>query len=350
LALKEWTKERGSSFEANAQSFRLVTALEVKYPPSETGNRSIGLNLTLGSLVASTKYPWFRDARSPKRERKFGFYEEDRDSAEPVLAYLGTTAPGKPVKVSAAAMMDWADDVAYSVHDLEDGIRARLIPLHFLRSNDAAARRSEIVAMAAKEYEPPFAPSDLIQIFDDLLKSEYFAWCKGPYTHTDEQRGEIKMMTSALIDRFVRGAERSDPAIEPVWESDIILTPQVQAEVALPKAVHWDYVVSSRELQVMQYRERRIVTDLADAMWLGGNVLLPPEHRDAYEEALDEDLTEAGMTRAEWHELAERRETYFGPRTARIVADYVAGMTDRYADRLHARLLGAGPGSITDLI
>jgi len=348
-ALKAWADDHGSSFEANAQSFRIVTSLEVKYPPSMTGGESVGLNLTLGSLIASTKYPWAQDATDAYRKRKFGFYEEDLSHAEDILDYL--RAPSGAIRKHAAgAIMDWSDDVAYSVHDLEDGLRARLIPLHYLRSPDGAGKRREIASLARDAYDPPFSLSDLEVIFDDLLNSEYFAWCVGPYVHDDEQRGHHKMMTSALIDKFVRGLQRAAPHGPLAWDDDVERTPICEAEIALLKAMHWHYVVSSRELQTMQYRERRVITDLANAMFVDGDLLLPPEHRDSYRDALVEDLKWFGGSESDWKDMVRLGETKFGPGIARIVADYVSGMTDRFADRLHARILGAGPGTISDLI
>jgi dGTPase len=350
-ALKDWANLHGSSFEANAQSFRIVTHLETKYPPSLSEPASVGLDLTLGSLVASTKYPWTRGAPGTKQHRKFGIYEEDIAASVPVVHYLERapkTATGLPQKHAAASIMDWADDVAYSVHDLEDGIRARLIPLAYLRSPDGAAKREVIAKLAKDEYGSPYSHGDLLAILRDLLTSEYFAWCVGPYEHSNEHRGRIKMMTSGLIDRFVRGISLAGNVAR--CESDLIFDPAIEAEIALLKAVHWHYVVSSRELQTMQYRERRIVTDLANAIFADGDRLLPTEHLAAHEEALSEDLAELDWDRDTWRELVHAGETTAGARVARVVCDYISGMTDRYADRLHARMLGAGPGNITDLI
>ena len=95
-------------FEGNAQSLRVLTRLEVKVPGA-------GLNLTRATLDAATKYPWPRRAGT----RKFGVYDDDL----PVFTWLREGAP-EGRRCLEAQVMDWADDVAYSVHDLEDGIAA----------------------------------------------------------------------------------------------------------------------------------------------------------------------------------------------------------------------------------
>ena len=116
----------------------MLTRLEAKVAGA-------GLNLTRASLDATSKYPW------PRRPgtRKFGVYADDL----PVFEWLRRHSPGGDRRCLEAQVMDWADDVAYSVHDVEDGVHARLVLLAALAD---AAERAAVCEQAATAYSGEF--------------------------------------------------------------------------------------------------------------------------------------------------------------------------------------------------
>ena len=135
-------------FEGNAQTLRLLTRLEAKtFGPD---GRSAGLNLTRATLDACTKYPWtLADAEvptgvhadgSPRLVRKFGVYDDDR----PVFDWVRERRRGRR-QCFEAQVMDLADDIAYSVHDVEDGVVARRIDLTVARRGRGVGGRARLV-------------------------------------------------------------------------------------------------------------------------------------------------------------------------------------------------------------
>ena len=175
-------------FEGNAQSLRVLTRLEIKVPGA-------GLNLSRAALDAATKYPW---PRTPGR-RKYGVYADDLA----VFGWLREGVQGER-RCLETQVMDWADDVAYSVHDLEDGIIAGLVPIERWAS---AEESDALCALAADSYSEQSAP-DLQQVWTDLLASGVL-----PATVDPSPRGQagLKTTTSTLIGRFCTSAEQATP-------------------------------------------------------------------------------------------------------------------------------------------
>src|SRR6267378_5665171 len=113
---------QGGGFEGNAQSFRIVTELAFK------STKHSGLDLTAGTLAAILKYPWLR-GQNKKKPHKWGAY---RSELADFKFARKVCPPERFARSPEAALMDWADDVTYSVHDLEDFFRANRIPVHLL--------------------------------------------------------------------------------------------------------------------------------------------------------------------------------------------------------------------------
>ena len=206
-------------FEGNAQSLRVLTRLEVKVERA-------GLNLTRAALDAATKYPW------PRREgtSKFGVYEDDL----PVFAWLREGAPGERQSFETQ-VMDWADDVAYSVHDLEDGIVTGLVDLARLRDPDEQAALAEL---AAEHYSDASA-GDLREVLVDMLQRQEWP---AAYDGLPASAAALKNLTSTLIGRFCSAAEDATRAVHgdgrlTRYAADLVVPQRDRAECALLKAV-----------------------------------------------------------------------------------------------------------------
>lgn len=119
--------------KANAQTFRTVTHLSWRGPQS-------GLNLTRRTLCAVLKYPWMRRPADAPEQKRLGGYDTRGSGGlrHRTGGFLFATEgrdelPGQTLE---AAIMDWADDITYAVHDLEDFYRAGLTPIARLHNDD----------------------------------------------------------------------------------------------------------------------------------------------------------------------------------------------------------------------
>lgn len=313
-AIDEWASGIGG-FEGNAQTLRLVTRLEPKV--FDAADRSYGLNLTRACLDASCKYPWTREAGIDRGTRKFGVYADDR----PVFDWMRDGAPAERTCIEAQ-VMDLSDDIAYSVHDLEDAVVEGFLPLAEFES---AADREAIVYHSSEWARGSVSPDTLAAALDRLTSLPYWVH---HYDRSARGLASLKNLTSQLIGRFARAATAATLASYrgedlPVrYRARVIVPPEIAAEIALLKGAVAGYVMSLPTRQPIYARQRELLTELLDAVWLSGSVHLEPGLGAGFESAADDD---------------QRR---------RIVVDQVASLTDQSAISVHARLVGPAPVTI----
>ncbi|MFF0742477.1 deoxyguanosinetriphosphate triphosphohydrolase [Streptomyces sp. NPDC004111] len=312
-ALNDFAKDCGG-FEGNAQSLRLLTRLEPKrFVRSErTGEPvSVGLNLTRAALDAATKYPWPRGAHPTEPDSvKFGVYEDDL----PVFLWAREGAPDFR-KCFEAQVMDWSDDVAYSVHDFEDGLHAGHIdPLLLL----AEPERQEIYRVARGRYVPEDTdPAELAAALDRLTDQDW--WPHG-YDGTALAQARLKDATSQLIGRFCLAAESATRAAYGSgrltrYGAELVVPRGTRNECAVLKAVADRYVMQRDEQERLRADQRIVIAELAEALTLRApGEGLEPQFRALFDAAEDDRARK------------------------RVLVDQIAALTDASARSLHARL------------
>ena len=290
-------------FEGNAQTLRVLARLEAKV--TDESGRSAGLNLTRASLDAACKYPW---ARKPGL-RKFGFYADDAA----IFEWLRAGAPGERTSLEEQ-VMDWSDDVAYSVHDAEDAVHSGLFDLEQLRSVDVQA---ELVAIAIERYAPGRDPQALHDALGRLAQVKYWP---GPFDGSMQSLVALKTFTSYLIGRFCVSAQiatQIEFGNEPLtrYAASLIVPDEVRDEVSVMKAVAVKYVMNRPGAESEYERQREVIAELVHALALDQGRSLEPWLKPDYDEAATD---------------AQR---------FRVIIDQVASLTDVSIVDWHQRLV-----------
>lgn len=243
-------------FEGNAQTLRLLTRLEAKR--SHADGRPAGLNLTRASLDATTKYPW-RRGEGPTPTTKFGVYDDDLD----VFTWFRADAPAGR-RAFEAEVMDWADDVAYSVHDVEDAVASGWLDPRRLRDG---ADVDAVLEVAGRVYEPGLGADVLGAALERVLATGAV-----PEVHDGSRAAlaALKDMTSRLIGRFAVAVEvatraaHGDAALAR-HGATLVVPPEARAECAVLKAVAAHYVMLAAERVAVYEMQREVVAELVDA-------------------------------------------------------------------------------------
>lgn len=285
--------DRIGGFEGNAQSLRVLTRLEAKVVDPVTG-QSVGLNLSRASLDAACKYPW---TRRPGL-RKFGAYADD----VPAFEWLRDGAPADRTCLEEQ-VMDWSDDVAYSVHDFEDAVHSGIASLDVFAS---PGERRALVEVAHERFPDEGEPAALAEALDRLVALDY--WPRR-FDGSMTDLVALKHFTSYLIGRFCSTAQVATqvaygPGPHTRYGADLVVPEEVRAEVSVMKAVAVLYVMHRPGADEEYTKQRATIAELVNALVLDGGRSLEPWLRDAYATAPDD---------------AER---------LRVVIDQVASLTD----------------------
>lgn len=272
-----WPQSDG--YEGNAQSFRVVVRLAVRR------EAPLGLNLTRASLRGILKYPRLRGDGT---DDKFGAYRTEAESLEWAMEGLPKGRPSPEAQI-----VDFADDVAYSVHDLFDFTRARLIPMHTL-------------SKGGDEWHAFLAEAGLRGLESDEV---FERWVRpfpleGEFDGSRSHRAGLRAYTSGMIGRLVEHGARAE-------QGNLVLTHETRVALTVLKQLTVRYVMLDPGLAPAKAKQREVVAQLAAWYADGDGHNLPIEAREQLEA---------------------------GQPLYRAVADAVASLTEPEAERLADRL------------
>jgi dGTPase len=314
-----------ASFEGNAQSFRIVTRLALRSSIIAGSDAApVGLNLTRRTLNGILKYPWLRAEEPAKHAEKWGAYPDgDRRAFE--WARQGYPDEERSLE---ACLMDWADDVTYAVHDMDDFFRARLIPLQRLTADDPREVErflDHLRSYAGKraEGEPGSDPEKLVATAKALFAEGPVSNIDFPFSGRTEERTTLRELGSQLIGTYISAPDLHDDGEQTV---ELRIDDDLVEQVLVLKQLTWFYVINRPSLSVIQRGQTQIIETLFDmyrkAVADGELHILPPLYA----------------------ERIERAES--GPGRERVVIDLIATMTEASAAEIYRQRTGTSPGSL----
>ena len=274
---------KSAGFEHNLQSLRVVDWLEERYPAYD------GLNLTFETREGILKHCSRRNALHIETREPGGV-------AHRFLAEKGLPAPPRQPGMEAQ-LANLADEIAYNAHDIDDGVRSGLLTLDQLQEVDLFRRHS----LEALKQHPQLMGRRLLYETIRLMLSAQV------YDVMDATGAALRLASPANI-----AVVRQLPPL-------VCFTTEMAASSSALKRFLFQNLYHHPQVLETTETAQQVVRDLFE-VYMGDPAQMPQAHIDRFD----------GIERA--HTDSARPE--------RVVADYIAGMTDRFAAKEHERLKG----------
>ena len=334
------------SFEGNAQSFRIVTKLSFR-KEWEEGKDNPALNLTRATLRALSKYPWTSESSVREETRnKFGAYHlldrkilewamEGIDERETRIYDSVQRVERRSIE---AQVMDWADDIAYAVHDVEDFFRAGLVPLHELGDNIEMLHRLAELALDSLDGRVPQglnAPKVVDMVLGHTSKY-YQSLPNRPYDGSAAQRNDLHKLSSSIIKKITRDVQINNEGVLVPPLEDLLL-------IEVLKKLTRFFVIDRPALGSAQRGQRVVLLELVSHLWQWVNDSKIDTEGNHLPARLQDYMKIDKPDDSEMHD--ERIKASY---TLRAVIDYVSSLTDDQAFAYHRRLTSGHPSSMLD--
>lgn len=313
-------------YEGNAQSFRIVTRLETSRPNFH------GMNLTRATLNALMKYPWMRHTVD-ESQTKWGAYTDDAEVFEWVRISEETTIH-QTARTLEADIMDLADDITYSVHDMDDFYRAGVLPLNELIFNNKERQKFFAFCCANIDLKSQgFCDKDISLAFDDIFQN-----CppelQTPFHGNFSEQGSQAQFVSRLIGKFSRSVRLT------LHGTGISLAAHhlIHLSINILKQMMHYYVYDHPSLAAQQQGERRLLKELFDIIYdaTGSQKdinILAPRHKSLVEHELNNA-----------HSNGSFNETRL---RSRLTADIISSFSESEAITLYHQLTGVAVDRLT---
>jgi dGTPase len=252
-------------FEGNAQTFRILVSL-TEHLPRSADNAIWGLDLTGAVLAAAVKYPWPRADKGDKW-RKYGYYEPDSSKFDQFVRPL-LTQDGTPTL--EAEIMDWADDITYAVHDVQDFFFDGAIPLdrlaHIVEDARRQRRYSPLVLEEVDEFwtyattrlavRGRMPTAEVRGLFAERASN----FPRRPFAGSREEVAKLGRLASEIITDCSKATSVKPTGV-------LYVTPQMRSLINVIKQLTWFYVIDRPRLVSTQRGQRQQLRELFNALY-----------------------------------------------------------------------------------
>ncbi|WP_040951406.1 deoxyguanosinetriphosphate triphosphohydrolase family protein [Gorillibacterium massiliense] len=311
------TEQFGMKYEGNAQNYRILNFLEKR-----AGSDS-GLDLTAAVLLAINKYPYCLD--DPGRIK--GVYSSEWDSIKELRDKWHIPDGCRTLETQ---LMDLCDDIAYSTHDIEDGIRAGKIQMHraFFEDEWLSEHLVEEIVNDEGNLEVGWEKVDIKGMVKETLASYLEQWEEVYVWSGKESSRARREMKARWVSTFAgRVGIIDDP--DRKWKKVTFVKDgredfELLRTMEILKKLAWVTLIKDFRVQRLQMRSEIMIRKLWESFILpeNGRRIIPPDWIDNYE-----------RHKSKWP-------------WPRFVADYISGMTDTYAEKVYSELFANKSGSI----
>ncbi len=286
-------------FEGNAQGFRLLNRKEY------------GLKLTAATLGAFTKYPcpaYFPQRnKNKKSQKKFGFFESEREIFQLIASQLALKNVSENVwcRHPLAFLVEAADDICYSIIDLEDGCRLGLVSLSETVDLMASILRERFDKTKLEKHQ---SLNEKLGVLRSLAIGKLLDECTEVFVEN-----EVSVLNGAF-DQALTDVIPSGKALEEISKISISKIYQARSVVEIEASGH---EVLPGLLQEFVAAGQCIQQGVASRKYKNLQLLLPEEIRS---------------------EIAQQPHDTYG--MLRLIIDFISGLTDRHALSLYRKING----------
>ena len=313
-------------FEGNAQTLHILST-------GKEHSSDSGFNLMRRTLLGVIKYPVlysnvFNPACTTKPPKCIYDIESDvldwillpfdnEDKRRFIEYEIDSDKHGKSnYKSFDCSLMNMADDIAYACHDLEDAIKLSILPIEAVKKILTSKKHNETVSFLL----------DKLEGYDGDMQSKIDMFLKKLYS-----KDEYKKLFSSLIGFFIKGCEIQiiDNFRHPLLKYNIAFINDKYKEILklLKETITYTKVISHYKIKQMEYKGQNMIKDVFNAFMEKSDDILPPSVREKYKNFSNDKN-----------------------KKARVICDYIAGMSDNFLVKIYSRLFMPNYGSIGDLL